>query len=202
MLPPPALRYVRLDRAEIPRRARHPRFIGTYFVEPNLPARRTPDLLFGGSADTPANPKPSHANCATSSTRTTDAVRFAGQRRRRSAPPSPPGRGEHKQANSCASRLRIRSGRSDRRHRLGGPSGCQYSLRLRSTNLPDWSLEGESPDQGDRRFASETSCLSPCWAVLDLFIASARRVSRAYGAGAPAAGGDARRPQGCDARGR
>ena len=33
---------------------------------------------------------------------------------------------------------------------------------------------GEAADEGDRRFPGETSCLSLCWAVLDLFIASAR----------------------------
>ena len=38
---------------------------------------------------------------------------------------------------------------------------------------PAGAVIGEG-DQGDRRFPGETSCLSLCWAVLDLFIASAR----------------------------
>jgi hypothetical protein len=33
---------------------------------------------------------------------------------------------------------------------------------------------GEAEDEGIGRFPGETSCLSLCWAVLDLFIASAR----------------------------
>jgi transposase-like protein len=47
--------------------------------------------------------------------------------------------------------------------------------RLRSTNLLGRSLEEVSGGRRSiGRFAGETSCLSLCWAVLDLFIESAR----------------------------
>ncbi len=62
---------------------------------------------------------------------------------------------------------------------IGDPIEAAYPLRLRkrlrSTNLLERSLE-----EVKRRtkvigpFPGETSCLSLCWAVLDLFIASAR----------------------------
>jgi putative transposase len=47
--------------------------------------------------------------------------------------------------------------------------------RLRSTNLLERSLEEVKPrTKVIGRFPGETSCLSLCWAVLDLFIATAR----------------------------
>src|SRR5262249_61256943 len=47
--------------------------------------------------------------------------------------------------------------------------------RLRSTNLLERSLEEvQRRTKVIGRFPGETSCLSLCWAVLDLFIASAR----------------------------
>jgi putative transposase len=47
--------------------------------------------------------------------------------------------------------------------------------RLRSTNLLDRSLEEvKRRTKVIGRFPGETSCLSLCWAVLNLFIASAR----------------------------
>src|SRR5215470_11872516 len=47
--------------------------------------------------------------------------------------------------------------------------------RLRSTNLLERSLEEvKRRTKVIGRFPGETSCLSLCWAVLDLFIASAR----------------------------
>jgi putative transposase len=60
-------------------------------------------------------------------------------------------------------------------------SACtlEYPLRLRkrlrSTNLLERSLEEvKRRTKVIGRFPGETSCLSLCWAVLDLFIASAR----------------------------
>jgi putative transposase len=47
--------------------------------------------------------------------------------------------------------------------------------RLRSTNLLERSLEEvKGRTKVIDRFPGETSCLSLCWAVLDLFIGSAR----------------------------
>jgi putative transposase len=47
--------------------------------------------------------------------------------------------------------------------------------RLRSTNLLEWSLEEvKRRAKVIGRFPGETSCLRLSWAVLDLFIASAR----------------------------
>jgi hypothetical protein len=47
--------------------------------------------------------------------------------------------------------------------------------RLRSTNLLERSLEEvQRRTKVIGRFPGETSCLSLCWTVLDLFIASAR----------------------------
>jgi putative transposase len=47
--------------------------------------------------------------------------------------------------------------------------------RLRSTNLLERSLEEvKRRTKVIGRFPGETSCLTLCWAVLDLFIASAR----------------------------
>jgi len=51
----------------------------------------------------------------------------------------------------------------------------EYPLRLRSTNMLERSLEEvKRRTKVIGRFRGETSCLSLCWAVLDLFIASAR----------------------------
>ena len=78
--------------------------------------------------------------------------------------------------------------------------------RLRSTNLLERSLEEvKRRTKVIGRFPGETSCLSLCWAVLDLFIASARPVHRQCSrtrpdrAGAPSAGADARRACGREA---
>jgi len=51
----------------------------------------------------------------------------------------------------------------------------RHRKRLRSTNLLGRSLEEvKRRTKVIGRFPGETSCLSLCWAVLDLFIASAR----------------------------
>jgi putative transposase len=64
-----------------------------------------------------------------------------------------------------------------RLRRLVADLECPLRLRrrLRSTNLLERSLEEvKRRTKVIGRFRGETSCLSLCWAVLDLFIASAR----------------------------
>jgi hypothetical protein len=106
------------------------------------------------------------------------AGREAAERRQRASTPSAKSVGSGgTRAAHCAPRGRRREGADDGGSwvpkRVGRP--LHLRKRLRSTNLLERSLEEvKRRTKVIGRFPGETSCLSLCWAVLDLFIASAR----------------------------